>query len=601
MAIIIGLTLLTAIVATWGILKAASRRRDLSGAFLGLILTCATWWALCYVMETQELASVRRELWGGPLKYLGLLAFGPAVLLHGLYFSGRGNLVNSRLIAALTAVPVIILTVLVVPEWRHLVRHYPAGGDEVVLGPVYLLVLPHLLVTSGIGLWLNAKQSARMARNRVTKVGIYGLLVGAAIVTLLQVFTGAPFAWFDPAHTTAAGLLIAALWAIVSIRNNQQVVTAEETLQKFAGPLLLTDANRVVRDVNPAAEDLLGVRANLLGRPLHVLIPGQPAVAPDTPCDGSEAQAVVTIAVDGQPRSWLARRQAFVDTAGYPKADLLSLTDVTEYKSKHAQSLPALQEESPFGKQHHWNRSDANDVYPDFGIEIASRTLAESSHQPLPAAGDFTAIRTVGSTLWTITGQVSGGSERDTRDHALAVQAAATTLLQHGLTAPEVLSALSRNLPLPAHDSYFVSMALIAARPGNRECSLDVTLAGHNPAQLVRNGRLHQTVGNEAAAIALGESGYSTQSISLVTGDRLILVGSGNRCDVAETQVKVALTHNGPGNTLQDVTEHLVQQSAQRIPVTRVVCMEYVGTPAPGAPGADTKTSGNAATSNSKL
>lgn len=577
MAIVIGLTLLTAIVATWGILKAASKRRDLSGAFLGLILTCATWWALCYVMETQELASMRRELWGGPLKYLGLLAFGPSVLLHGLYFSGRGNFVNKKLIAALAIVPAIVLTVLIVPETRHLVRHYPADGDQVVLGPVYLLVLPHLLLTSGFGLWFNAQQSARMARSRVMKGGIYCLLIGAAMVTLLQVFTGAPFAWFDPAHTTAAGLLIAALWAVVSIRNNQQIVTAEETLEKFAGPLLLTDANRVVRDVNPAAEELLGPRATLLGRPLHVLIPGQPAIAPDTPCDGTESRAVVTMAANGQPRTWLAQRQAFMDTAQHPKADLLSLIDITDHKPSRSGPSDASSPSTQRPTSPVWTQTSVNDVYPDFGVELASRIVAVPPDQASTPTGDFTTIRTIDSTLWIITGQVRGGNDRDLANHGQAVLVAATTLLQYGLNGAEVLNALSKCLPLPAPHKYFVSMALIALRPSSAGCSMSVTLAGHNPVQLIRNGRLHFTVGDDAAAIALGQGGYDTQRVELCAGDRLVLVGSGQRYDLNETQVKVALSHNGPDNSVQDVTDHLVQQSNASTPMTRVTCLDYAG------------------------
>lgn len=592
MPFIIGLTLLTTVVATWGILKAASRRRDLAGAFLGLILVAATWWALCHVMETQPVAIMRREVWGGPLKYIGLLAMGPALLLHGLHFSGRGHLVTRKLCLGLLVVPSVILTVLTVPSWRHLVRDYPDGSDTVVLGPLYLIVPPHLLITAGLGLWLSAQQATRTAKTPAQKAGIVALFAGAGLVTILQIFTGAPFAWFNPAHTTVAGLVIAALWAIISIRNHQQVVDAEETLEKLAMPLLLTDANRIVRDANPAAVSLLGPRQDLLGRQLHQLLPGHPSIAPETPCDGSEAQKVIKLATHGKPHHWLVQRQAFLDTQGTPKADMVSFADVsTAIDSSRRTDGSAASSSMPKPRQ--WP-DNISEIFAQEGVEVVSRAVVGTSGERTSTGAIYNSTFRVDDTIWIVTGRVRGSHATATDEHAVAMKVTLETLLKRGTPAVEICRWLHGNLPFTEAHRYYVSAALIGINVGSPEPQIQVTLAGHAPAHLVRDGKLARTLGEDSPALSLASDDYATESMPLDAGDRIVVVDSNQRTDLTESQLKVAVTQAGPGSDLAEVSDNLVQHYGGKCPGTTVLAIDFHGVPKatqPVAPTHDQSTS----------
>lgn len=575
MPLILGLTLVTTIVATWGILKAASRRRDLAGAFLGLILTAATWWALCHVMETQPVATLRRDVWGGPLKYIGLLAMGPALLLHGLHYSGRGHLVTRKLCLSLVVVPAFILTILTVPSWRHLVRSYMDGSDTVVLGPLYLLVLPHLLIPAGIGLWLSAQQASRKAQTPLGKLGVRALFTGGATVTVLQVFTGAPFAWFSPSHTTIAGLIVAAIWAVVSIRNNHQIVDAEETLDKLSIPVILTDSNRVVRDANPAAVELLGRRQDLLGRQLQKLLPGHPSIAPETACDGSEARKVIRLAKNGQPQMWLAHRQSFVDAHGTPKADMVSFAHISgAVDSAKVGATPA-----DFGVPTPRRRPQTclDEMFAHEGIQISCRAVTGAPGENASSGTIYVSTVRLDNTIWTLTGRVRGIHTSATETHAMAIRVAIETLLKRHVPADEVCRWLNRNLPFESAHKFFVSAALIGITQTDDGPTAHVTLAGHAPVHVIRDGHLIQALGEDAPALSLASESYSTDSAPLQPGDRLIVVDSDQRTDLTESQLKVAVTEGRTRRDLQEVTDLLAKHYEDRGPSTTVAAIQYHG------------------------
>src|SRR4051794_25841055 len=82
----------------------AMRRGASAWLSLCVLLLSVAWWSLAYAVEltVDDLAS--KSHWGD-LKYLGICALAPSLLVFVLRYTGRGRLVSRRLLVALTVEP----------------------------------------------------------------------------------------------------------------------------------------------------------------------------------------------------------------------------------------------------------------------------------------------------------------------------------------------------------------------------------------------------------------------------------------------------------------------------------------------------------------
>src|SRR3954449_921153 len=119
----------------------AMRRGASAWLSLCVLLLSVAWWSLAYAVEltVDDLASKSHV---GDLKYLGICALGPSLLVFVLRYTGRGRLVSRRLLLALTVGPLASVVVSFVRAPHDLVRFYPPGAAQEQLpvvgsGPVF--------------------------------------------------------------------------------------------------------------------------------------------------------------------------------------------------------------------------------------------------------------------------------------------------------------------------------------------------------------------------------------------------------------------------------------------------------------------------------
>jgi hypothetical protein len=96
-----------------------------------VLLTAAAWWGLFYAVElstsTNDLAT--RSLWGD-VKYVGVCVLPPAWLAFSLQYTGRGHLIGRKVLAVMTAEPLLVLALLAIPATHDLIHYYRRARPE---------------------------------------------------------------------------------------------------------------------------------------------------------------------------------------------------------------------------------------------------------------------------------------------------------------------------------------------------------------------------------------------------------------------------------------------------------------------------------------
>lgn len=316
----------------------ARRRGAVGRTGLVAVLVGSAIWGLAYGVELGSVTRAGWELWGA-VKYLGILLLPPAWLIFSLEYTGRDLSVTSRLLAALSVEPAVVLMVLAVPSARHLVRSYPAWSSsalvEVQLGPVFyvLLVYSAFLAALGTGFLTLTLMRISTAYRRQSMV----LLSAVALVWLTNVLATVgvgPFRIVDP---TPPALAVGALMLILGVFRFDllDLVPVARTLltETMPDPVLVLDAHHRVIDHNPAAELLLRVsEPALLGARFEQLLGAElPAAGHDWP-----TRHELTLAAVGGERIFELDVSVLGDERNDHAGHLVVLRDVTARKQAEA-------------------------------------------------------------------------------------------------------------------------------------------------------------------------------------------------------------------------------------------------------------------------
>jgi PAS domain-containing protein len=264
---------LVVLLAVWIALGVGQKDRVTPGrrTFMGLNLAIAVW---C-LGEILELRQIVGPLGGDRVQLLGILALPPlwlaaATRLAGLDLSRRVPWFPAVLIAPHLA----IYSLLWAGAWRSLFVTYGAEG-AVVPGPLWWVSWSYSLTIATLGslvfLWAGA--SGRRPRHswRLVVVGVTGLVPVAG--NALWIWANRPWP-LDPTPLLLAVALLALRSAIFSGGILQALpVSQHDLIEHLPFGVLLTDRRGTVIDVNPAAEQRLGIpEARALGRDLDAVL-----------------------------------------------------------------------------------------------------------------------------------------------------------------------------------------------------------------------------------------------------------------------------------------------------------------------------------------
>ena len=278
--------LLAATILCAALAYLAWRRRPSPGASsLGLLLLAVTAWTGLYSIELAS-PDHGTAMLAAKLEYLSIATIPPIWLIFAAYYTDRGRWFGRRAIGALFIIP--LLTVVLVAT-SGLQDWFFTSSRFIEQGGSSYLDLEH-----GWAFWVHAAYSyllilwgtGYIARMLVTKPGLYrrqaaALLVGVAAPWVGNVVYLAGYMEYpDPTPFSFAVLGLAMAYAILGFRLLKIIPVAREKLiEVIADGVLVIDPQNIVLDINPAAQQLLGLPAGeLQGRSLVELARLHPAL-----------------------------------------------------------------------------------------------------------------------------------------------------------------------------------------------------------------------------------------------------------------------------------------------------------------------------------
>jgi len=346
------LALLLVAGATSAALAAAAwRRRAEPGATAFAALMAGTaLWAVSYGAGLAVFDPDRRILFELPIE-LAQAIVAPAWLLFALGYTGRGDRVSRRLVAALSVVPLATLVAVAAAAlgdevailWTDY-RVVPTWGVATVLfdpGPWFYLhaLYGYLLVGTGVLL---------LAGMLVETAGTYrdqavALAVGSAVPTVAHVsrtfrLGPLPAVDFTPVALAITGLAFGyALfrYELLGLVPATRVLGRRAALDDVGVAVVVLDEERRIVELNAAAEALFGVSGSVaVGDPLSA---HGPAVDPDA------TPLTVRLAPAGEagPRTFQVTASPVADQHGRAVGHTVVLDDVTD-RERRVQQLAVL-------------------------------------------------------------------------------------------------------------------------------------------------------------------------------------------------------------------------------------------------------------------
>jgi len=330
---------------------AAWRRRAEPGATaFAALMVGTTLWAVSYAVGLTVFDPDRRLLFEIPIE-LAQAIVAPAWLLFALGYTGRGDRVSRRLVAALLVVPLATLVAVAVAAfggspallWTDY-RVAPTWGVATVLfdpGPWFYLhaLYGYLLVGTGVLL---------LAGMLVETAGTYrdqaaALAVGSAVPTVAHVartfqLGPLPAVDFTPVALAVTGLTFGhALfrYELLGLVPATRTLGRRAALDDVGVAVAVVDTNRRVVDLNAAAEALFGTAAaGAVGDPL-------PAHGPAVDPDATPLTVRFAPAGEAGPRTFQVTASPVTDQHGRAVGHTVVLDDVTD-RERRAQQLAVL-------------------------------------------------------------------------------------------------------------------------------------------------------------------------------------------------------------------------------------------------------------------
>ncbi len=315
----------------------AWRLRDTPGAKeLALLLAAVSVWSFGYGLEFPFTDLGVKVFWAS-VQYLGVVTVPVAWAVFALRYTGRGGWISRRNLLLLSVVPVMTLALM----WTNGAHHLfwtSVGTDPsrtfllVEHGvPFWIFVLySYVLVAFGTFLMLSMiLRSTNLYRGQggALLAGVAAPWVGNGI----NLIGLNPFPRLDPTSFTFLISGAAVSWALFRFRLLDIVPVARDTvIEVMNDAVIVTDAQRRVVDLNPAAQNILRrLSSEVVGSPLARVEPGLDALL-DVPGDEEEAHKEISLGKDTERRDYDLALSSLRDRKGRTTGYLLVLRDVTE-------------------------------------------------------------------------------------------------------------------------------------------------------------------------------------------------------------------------------------------------------------------------------
>lgn len=265
------------------------RRREVAGATsLALLMFAVAQWSLGAAIEFS-VSSISAKIFWSKIEYIGTVFTPVFLLLFGMEFNQLNRWITPSNIVLLSLIPCITLGLAMTNEWHGLIwtsfTPSPVGNNLIVYGHglwfwIGLIGYSYLLMVGATSLLVWAAfRFPHLYRSQIAVMlaGIFIPWVGSLVYVTGK--SPLPGLELTPISLALSGILLAlgifrfGLFELVPVARERLIETMGE------GVVVLDGKNRIV-DLNPAAEELLGVRRrDSLGLPLEQVWGAWPELA----------------------------------------------------------------------------------------------------------------------------------------------------------------------------------------------------------------------------------------------------------------------------------------------------------------------------------
>jgi len=314
----------------------AWRQRAIPGsAYFSVIMAGMALYSLSVACELASSGIPAKILWS-KIQYLFTAAFAPLWLHFALSFGQYGDWSKRRGLAVIWLLPVVVLALVWTNERHGLawpdvypIPNHPAGLVVYEHGPAVwaLVAYSYLLLLMGWGLLLHkAYRSAHLYRSQMAA------LLAAVVVPLAvnMIYLSGTYEGFDLSSLVfvASGAVI--IWAILRLRLLRVLPIAYDAmLANMRDGLVLVDAQGRLVDVNAAANTLLRLPPDAIGRDAGEVLHAWPALL------GLKDDAIeISIPAAPETTRWLeAGVTPLRNARGANLGRLLLVRDISERKN----------------------------------------------------------------------------------------------------------------------------------------------------------------------------------------------------------------------------------------------------------------------------
>jgi PAS domain S-box-containing protein len=326
------------------------RRKNSETIPLILLLAGITEWIVAAVMGLVDQNLSHKIIWA-KIEYIGVVSVPLAVLVYVLHHSGSNQKLNIKRLAWLAAIPFATLVLAWTNENHGLIwaRYIPYQENGLVLSDKtyglwfwiywvysYLILLAATVITFRITL-----VQAKIFRwqSSLVLIGILAPWIG----NLLYVLNLNPFEYLDltPLGFSITGILLAIgmfRWQLFDIKPIAQAAV----LKGMADGLMILDNQGRIVDVNPAAQDILGLGVQeLIGKHMEQVLTN---LIPSTELAQQKREKTVEINItnDKGNRIYELSDSPFYEKQDTPGGRIIFLHNVTD--RKHLEDLRISEE-----------------------------------------------------------------------------------------------------------------------------------------------------------------------------------------------------------------------------------------------------------------
>lgn len=541
-------------------LYAWHRRRAVAGVSLAVLLLSVAWWGLAYAFELSTADLADRLRWGD-LKYVGVSLLPPAWLVFVLQYTGRARWVTGRLLGLLVLEPAVVLLLLALPATHDLIRFFPPGAAEqelpiVATGPVFWLHFAYAnsMILTGLALFV-----ASMFKLARTYRWMAAVLTGAALLPwVANVLHNFEVGWFarvdltPSAFTVTGGVLVWGVFSQHLVRISPLARSA--VVDSLPDGVLVVDAFDHVTDVNQAACRIFArSRSDLVGVSAARLLTSAPEQVLRLPPSEHRPPAQPDLT------TFHVRREPLADRGGRPAGELVVLRDISDRVHAEDRLRELFAERSRVASALQASLVPG-DLPPVPGLEIASRyEPAGDGHE---IGGDFFDVFPLGSDRWgLVLGDISGKG---------AEAAAVTALVRYTLRAlarpdhapSRTLRDVNARMLAQTTVEQYCTLVYGVARPHDAGVDVEISLAGHHPPLVLRDGAAER-VGRHGTALGLiDEPDMHDTRLVLAPGEMICMFTDGlvearNGLELFESEGVAEVLEAMPGRSGEEIAAEL--------------------------------------------